>query len=428
MPKRLIQPAERPYRSERRLLMVAYHFPPLAGSSGIQRTLRFVQHLPRFGWEPLVLTASPIAYERTSTDLDLEVPQGTTVRRAFALDAARHMAVGGRYIKTLAQPDRWASWRFAAVRLGMRMIRDLRPHAIWSTYPIATAHVIGAELQRRTGLPWIADFRDPMAQDGYPADRDTWRRFQSIEQAAMKQARWCMFTTPSASRSYKQRYPAAATRVVTLENGYDEDSFVAAEIAMPEPLPLHPGTLTLLHSGIVYPQERDPTQLFSALGQLKAQSRLRPGKLKLRFRAPVHDDLLRSMAARYGVEDLVELLPPVPYREALQEMRRADALLVMQAANCNEQIPAKLYEYLRARRPIVCLSDPAGDTFNVLVRAGVNLVARLDDAQDIAAVLLRLVSCSAKPALANPHCVAAASRERRTEQLAGWLARLQPES
>ena len=75
--------------------MVAYHFPPLAGSSGIQRTLRFVQHLPALGWQPLVLTASPNAYERTSDDLLAEVPAGTVVRRAFALDTARHLQIGG---------------------------------------------------------------------------------------------------------------------------------------------------------------------------------------------------------------------------------------------------------------------------------------------------------------------------------------------
>ena len=56
------------------VLMIAYHFPPLAGSSGIQRTLRFVQHLPALGWKPVVLTADPRAYERTSEDLVRDVP------------------------------------------------------------------------------------------------------------------------------------------------------------------------------------------------------------------------------------------------------------------------------------------------------------------------------------------------------------------
>ncbi|MBC7705319.1 MAG: glycosyltransferase, partial [Rhodoferax sp.] len=148
---------------DRKVLLIAYHFPPLAGSSGIQRTLRFVQHLPAFGWQPLVLSAQPRAYLRTSGDLGADVPAGTVVRRAFALDTARHLALHGRYIGAMARPDRWVSWKFDAVRQGLRMIREFRPDVIWSTYPIATAHLIGAELHRRSGIPWVADFRDPMA-------------------------------------------------------------------------------------------------------------------------------------------------------------------------------------------------------------------------------------------------------------------------
>ena len=84
----------------KRVLMVAYHFPPLAGSSGIQRTLRFVQHLPRFGWEPAVLTVHPCAYERTSPDLASEVGNDVLVRRAYGLDTARHLSIAGRSAQT----------------------------------------------------------------------------------------------------------------------------------------------------------------------------------------------------------------------------------------------------------------------------------------------------------------------------------------
>ena len=118
----------------KRVLMVAYHFPPLAGSSGVQRTLRFVQHLPSFGWEPLVLTTHPRAYEQTGDDLLADIPEGTVVSRAFALDASRHLAIGGRYLGFTARPDRWISWKFAAIQQGLRLIRKFRPQAIWSTY------------------------------------------------------------------------------------------------------------------------------------------------------------------------------------------------------------------------------------------------------------------------------------------------------
>jgi glycosyltransferase involved in cell wall biosynthesis len=405
--------------------MIAYHFPPLAGSSGIQRTLRFVQHLPALGWQPLVLSASPNAYERTSDDLLADVPSGTVVRRAFALDTARHLQIAGRYMGWMARPDRWISWQFDAVRQGLKLIEEFKPDVIWSTYPIATAHVIASKLHRKTGIPWVADFRDPMAQDGYPADPLTWQSFKHIEADAATHARFCVFTTPGAARIYRERYPANADRMVVLENGYDEESFAAA---MPQPLAdssIEPGQrpLIMLHSGIVYPSERDPTQLFEALGRLRKENKLSPTDLRIRFRASVHDDLLKNLARSHGAQDYIELCPAIPYREALAEMMSVDALLVMQASNCNAQIPAKIYEYLRAGKPILGLTDPDGDTAGVLHGAGLNGTARLDSVDEIAKALTDLV-CNLRHGTAplpKKLAVQQASRLGRSDALAKIL-------
>jgi glycosyltransferase involved in cell wall biosynthesis len=403
--------------------MVAFHFPPLAVSSGIQRTLRFVQHLPALGWEPIVLTAHSRAYERRSDDLVGEVPKSVLVEHAFALDTARHLAIAGRYPGFLARPDRWLTWRFGGVPAGMRLIREHRPDVIWSTYPIATAHVIGDALQRASGLPWIADFRDPMAQDGYPPDPRTWRSFKRIEERAIANARFSVFVTPGAARMYRDRYPAMADRITTIENGFDEESFAGLDHASHQPL--NPGRITLLHSGIVYPSERDPTQLFVAMRRMMERGTLRDGEVKIRFRAAEHDALLRALARDNGVEALIELLPPVPYRAALEEMVRADGLLLLQAANCNEQIPAKLYEYLRTGRPIVALTDPHGDTAGVLRDAGIDTVARLDSADEIAALVSRFVADirGNRAVNADPGYVARASRGERAASLAALLER-----
>jgi len=409
----------------RSVLLVAYHFPPLAGSSGIQRTLRFVQQLPGLGWQPLVLSADPRAYERTSDDLLAEVPPGTVVRRAFALDTARQLSFRGRYVGALARPDRWMSWRFDAVRQGMALIRRHRPSAIWSTYPIATAHLIGAALQRKSGLPWIADFRDPMAQEGYPADPLTWQQYDRIERQAVTSAAASTFTTPGAADEYRRRYPQAAARIHVLENGYDEASFASADPqAVAAKGPLVPGALTLLHSGIIYPSERDPTQLMVALRRLHDAGTIQPGLLKLRFRAAVADDLLHRLAAEHGVQAYVETQPAVPYRQALEEMLRADALLVMQADNCNAQIPAKVYEYIRARRPTLGLADPVGDTAGVLRQAGFTHLAALESAADIAATLARFLDDlrAGRAPLADDGAVHRASRAARSEAFAQMLS------
>lgn len=409
--------------------MIAYHFPPLAGSSGIQRTLRFVQHLPSLGWQPLVLSADPRAYEKTSDDLLTDVPPGTVVRRAFALDTARHLQLKGRYLGWMARPDRWISWKFAAIRQGLKLIDEFKPDVIWSTYPIATAHVIASELHRKTGIPWVADFRDPMAQEGYPADPLIWQCYKDIEADAAEHARYCVFTTPGAARMYQQRFPSAADRMVVLENGYDEESFASAAVQPGLSPQSHSAAdpcerpLVMLHSGIVYPSERDPTQLFAALGHLQKAGTLSPADLRIRFRASVHDELLRSLAQTHGAQDFIELCPAVSYREALAEMLAVDALLVMQASNCNAQIPAKIYEYLRAGKPILGLTDPEGDTAGVLRGAGLNDIARLDSADEIALLLPALVHKLREGRAVLPKVLAVqqASRRGRSQALVALL-------
>ena len=409
----------------KRILMIAYHFPPLAGSSGIQRTLRFVQHLPSLGWQPLVLSTHPRAYENTSADLLAEVPAGTVVRRAFAMDTARHLQVAGHYLGWMARPDRWISWRFSAIREGRKLIAEFKPDVIWSTYPIATAHVIASILHRQTGIPWIADFRDPMAQEDYPVDLRTKESYVAIEADAAANARYCVFTTPGAARMYQQRYPAAARRMVVLENGYDEESFSSAALQPTGARELRPGPrpLLMLHSGIVYPSERDPTQLFMALGRLKNEGALGPDDLRIRFRAAVHDELLKKLAKTHGAQDFIELCPSIPYREALAEMLAVDALLVMQASNCNAQIPAKIYEYLRAGKPILGLTDPDGDTAAVLRQAGLRDMARLDSADEIARLLPALVRDwrQGKAVLPQALAVQQASRWWRSQALVALL-------
>ena len=407
----------------KRVLMVAYHFPPMNVSSGIQRTLRFAQYLPEFGWEPAVLSAHPRAYPGVSQASLAEVPAHLQVRRAFALDTARHLSLGGAYPQWLALPDRWASWWLGAVPAGLAMIRKLKPDVLWSTYPIATAHRIGYTLHRLTGIRWVADFRDPMAQPDYPADPLAHRAFEWIEYQTLRRCARAVFTAPGAVELYEKRYPdIPQSRFTIIENGYDEQAFAGAE-NLPDRDRPDGGPLVFVHSGTVYPSERDPRPFFGALSELLKAGAIKPGELKVVLRATGSDDYLRGLIEREGIGAIVTLEPSIPYRAALAEMLAADALLVLQAANCNVQVPAKLYEYLRARRPILALTDPAGDTAAVLRAAGIDSIARLDSQRDIAQYLprfLELLRLRRAPVAAEA-TIAAASRRGRTHEFARLL-------
>lgn len=410
----------------KRVLMIAFHYPPMRGSSGIQRTLKFSQYLPESGWEPVVLTAHPRAYASTSSDQVREIGNQAAVYRAFGLDTSRHLTFMRHYPSVLALPDRWISWWLGAVPMGLHLIRKYRPDVIWSTYPIATAHLIGLSLCRATGIPWVADFRDPMTDLDYPPDPATRRMHHWIEKKTLTYCTQAVFTTPGLIKDYKTRFPQVpAGRFCLIENGYDEENFVAAEASMEAEI-CKDRKFILVHSGIIYPSERDPTQLFEALAALSLQGVISPASFNVILRATGHDEYLRGLISRYGVSDIVSLAPPIPYREALSEMLTADGLLILQASNCNNQIPAKLYEYLRAHRPILALTDPDGNTATALRNAGINTIARLDSKDDIMHELLRFLALAKKDEapVAPMEKILASSRKSRTKELSGLLDRV----
>src|SRR6185369_2813028 len=271
---------------------------------------------------------------------------------------------------SLALPDRFISWWLGAVPAGLRIIRRDRPSAIWSTYPIATAHLIGLTLHRLTGLPWVADFRDSMVEETSPRDRTQRRMFMWIERQAVTHAARIVFTAESTRRMYRERYPELpAERCLLIPNGYDEEDFAelrrdghaADGTARP---------LQLVHTGVIYPEERDPTAFFAALSRLKRDGRIDAARVRINLRASGFEDRYASALRELGIDDIVQLTPHLPYRQTLQECVDSDGLLLLQGASCNHQIPAKAYEYLRAQRPIVALTADDGDTAALLKQTG----------------------------------------------------------
>jgi hypothetical protein len=123
---------------------------------------------------------------------------------------------------------------------------------------------------------------------------------------------------------------------------------------------------------------------------------------------------------------LISILPPLPYREALAEMLTADGLLLLQGYTSNPAVPAKLYEYLRAGRPILALVHPDGETAATLHSVGIRTTAPLTDVNAIVALLSRWTTDpdSLESARATPERVAAYSRERLVGCLANLLDRV----
>jgi glycosyltransferase involved in cell wall biosynthesis len=417
----------------RRVLMIAYHYPPYSGSSGVQRTLGFARYLPEYGWDPVILTAHERAYPHVGGDQRNDSPPSVPVKRAFALDTAKHLGFRGRYLKWLALPDRWASWFLGAVVAGLALVRKHKPAIIWSTYPIATAHLIGFTLHRLTRIPWVADFRDPMneidpiSNQRWPSDPAIWKARGWVERVTVNYCSRAVFVAPTAQRIYSERYATLpADRWVIITNGYDEPAFLEAEHLVPEKRTESRCTV-LVHSGTLYPSpDRDPRCLFAALVSLKASGKISPVTLKIILRGTGYDEYYRNLIDEYGIADIVALEPAQPYRMALAEMLASHGLLLIQGRDSNPAIPAKFYEYLRAKRPIFAMVDLEGDTAGALRAAEVGKIVPLTSQDAIANGLLDFLDdlWQNRAPIASATTIQKFSRRSQTGELASVLSQV----
>ena len=404
------------------ILLIAYHFPPQAGSSGVLRTLKFVRYLPDHGWHPTVLSVAPRVYDRTNSALIQQVPDSVNVLRPFCLNAEKDLSVGKCYPGWLALPDRWISWVFSGVPAGLKAIRRERISVLFSTFPIVSAVVIGLVLKKITKLPWVVDFRDSMTEREYPRDKRTRRVCQWVERQAVAIADRILFTAPSTREMYLERYPQLKEEnCIVIRNGYDEDDFNELDFSGMKAPPVRP--LRLLHLGHMYPQERDPSVFFSVLSDLKKRGIISSSSVTVDLRASGSESYYTRMIKNKNIEDIVHLLPALPYHDALKDAINSDALLIFQDKSCDHQIPAKVYEYLRLRKPILALTSYSGDTAQLLKSSKSAWIMDLKDYEDIKTnlpVFLESLESQSHPT-ASPDFVTQFERQNLTAELAWCL-------
>lgn len=409
----------------KRILMIAYHFPPIQGSSGIHRTVQFARHLPKFGWEPMIVSVHPRAYPATGNDMYGGLSEKVIIRRAFAMDSARHLSFKGRYSGLTAIPDRWISWWPGGVLESLKLIRKYKPDVIWSTFPVATAHLIALTVHKLTGLPWIADLRDPMLQDNAPSSPIVRSVYQYLERRIVKKASCCVTVTKTAGEDYARRYPGKHHNFwQVIENGYDETLFEACEsINENRDINSNDRPLKMVHSGLLYAEGRNPRPFLLALKSFLQKSKT---KCEIYFRGCGDELNIQNRIADLGLQDIVKVVPPVPYKDAIEEMIQSDALIIFQGALFNKQIPAKVYEYVRAGKPILALTDQKGETAKFLKNWDGVYLGDMESPDSIEIALTQLVNdfhMNKTPAR-TPERVLVLSREAKTKELSGILDNL----
>lgn len=408
----------------RGLLVIAFHYPPDNTSTGVLRTAKFTEYLLRHRWRSHVITVPDELYQsRNPAGLE-KVPDAISVERTWACDVKTTFGIHGAYPGWLAVPDRYWPWQFTACTAGAKAIRRGGIDALYSTCPIPTAHLIGLRLKKRSGLPWIADFRDPWVEDSMPRIR-RWLEGR-MERKVIAAADRVICNTPAMRRAFLEAYPrVAAEKFVTITNGYDEADLSAV-------MPVRAPRFQILYPGVIDEENRNPADLL--LGTRRALDRgwLREDDLEISFlgagaygeSARFLDDVRLAGLQRF-VNVVVER---IPYARALARMAGADVVVLLSAHSGRSsvqawtamQVPAKLYEYLRLGRPMLAIVAQ-GAVSDLLLEAGVTTPIAPGDIESIASVLRRQYAerrplPEALPA-ATP-AISAYSREALTSRLA----------
>jgi len=328
------------------VLLIAFEYPPGKGA-GVERPLSLSNYLPEFGWKPIVLTVKPTAYDFIDESRTIPSCVSENLYRAFSFNAARDFSFKGKYLKILSAPDRWSTWFFDGYFKGRDIIKKHRPEIVWSTYPIATSHAIALALKKTYGIRWVADYRDPMSFHYKPSNDSSISKY--IDRETIKNSDSVTFVTDHMKKLYSDKYEIYKNKFNVIENGFNDEYFNGLEPDKND----NRGIFKILHSGAIYENGRNPKIVFEALKILKNQQKISNESFRLLFRGARAPEKYIQYAANVNVLDLVEFLPSIDYRNSLIEMLSVDALLVIQGEIYNNQIPGKVYEYLRAKKPII---------------------------------------------------------------------------
>ncbi len=377
----------------KKVLIITYYWPP-AGGAGVQRFLKFVKYFPEYGIDPVVLTCFNPTYPMRDPTLAEDIPDGIPVHYARTVEpfglysllsgtspekAADPTTVLGsgelglterlvRWLRAnILVPDARSGWVLFARHKARKLISEYRIDTIITTGPPHSTHFIGHRLKRKTGVRWIADFRDPWTDIHYnralPRMGLTEKRDARMEARILRTADEITVTAPGTARYFSRKVDRSYH---TIPNGFDPDDFLKpadrkqTRDQSGETGPAPP--FCIRHVGSI-------TETSVPVNLLRVLSKFPETDIRIEFIGTVHPDV-QKYAAEFGLGDRIHFRSYVPHREATVLMQEADLNLVVvhRSEDSRILIPGKLYDYLNAGKPVMVIGPSDGDTAAIVRR------------------------------------------------------------
>ena len=369
-----------------RVLVICSAFPPspLVGSL---RSGGLVKYLPKFGWDPVVLTPQlpegarpPVRLIETDyrdvltevkAKLGMSPNRGLHDQLGLSFSTVPgshrwHTRVIDWVASMITFPDYTKGWIPFAKSALDELARTEKIDLIITSSPPITAHLLGAYARKTLKCPWIADLRDLWAGPPSPLTRNAFLQ-KRLELKTLGQADALVTVSDQWADFLRARYKSKPVSCIV--TGFDaEDQDTSARQLTQQ--------FSITYAGNLYGGRRDPTPLFQALQELFQQGLMSPEFVRVRFYGS-KDTWLPALIGRYGLQGVVEVSGVIPRSDVLQRQTESQILLLlaMNIATDEGCFPGKLFEYLAARRPIMAIGGLKGATHELLTktRAGVQL-------------------------------------------------------
>ncbi len=390
----------------KRVLIISYYWPP-TGGSGVQRWVKFAKYLPQEGWQPVVYTPENPEQLATDPTLEKDIPAEAEIikthifepytlykkflkssghskeavevnpvnaqNKSFVQKAA--MWVRGNFFR----PDPRCLWIRPSVKYLKKYLAEHPVDLIVSTGPPQSMHIIGMKLARETGLPWIADFRDPWTKIFYfkhlSMTRATEKWHHKMEKKVLDSATAVVAVSPLVQQEFQAM---TKTPVELITNGFDECDFEDADSRNKNVGGSDPD-FTITHTGL-FAADGNPTTLWEVLSEKCAVDGAFKNLLKIKLIGKTDTQILEAIEAA-GLSGNLLNLGYQPHSKAIEEQRKASLLILplRKEPEYKAVLPGKLFEYLASRRPILGIGQPDGAMAMILGQTGTGEVIDWND-------------------------------------------------
>ena len=391
----------------KKVLVITYYWPP-SGGSGVQRWVKFAKYLPAEGWTPVIYTPENPEMQSEDRSLGADVPpEAEIVRRPITEIYSLYRALTGRKASAAEvnvvnrQPKNWKqrlvmwirgnafipdpriSWVRPSVRFLTRWLKEHPVDVIVSTGPPHSMHLIALKVARATGIPWVADFRDPWTKIFYfkHLHLSGWarRRHEKLERQVLDEATAVVAVSPLVQEEFRTM---TRTRIELITNGYDPDDYAGA--VQPD------GYFNLTHTGL-FAADGNPLTLWKVLGDKVRTDAEFARRLRLRLAGKTDAAVLEAIR-RAGLSEQLVDLGYQDHLTAVREQMGASVLLLplREEPEYRATLPGKLFEYLGARRPILGIGQTDGAMARVVAQTRTGEVFDWPDEEGLRSAVDRL--------------------------------------